>query len=215
MEKKNKNLKEDVATMGGSMLGSTAGVVAGNAISQKANAAETIEVEAVANEPAPTEAQAQHHHAPVEHHAQATPTPAPTVAPAPSQQMEAQVIEDSPSHDESTVATEAPIAEPQVEVISCDVVVNDDGHMMEVAEVSYGGNPVYVADINMDGEVNLIAADINGNGQFDEGEVINVTDQHLSMDPLHEAINMGDELADNSLIDQDYVNDANVDDYLA
>lgn len=114
--------------------------------------------------------------------------------------------------------------EPTVEVLDYQHVSDGQGNEADVAVVSINGQPTGIADTTMDGYANVAFADANGNGQLDEDEVIDVTDQHIAMQPFHDAAptTAGNDIdpgadPDNTLVDNgpDYVNDGNVDDYMA
>ncbi len=197
MEKKNEKLKENLATGASTAMGAAVGVIAGSAVAQAASATEnpeTVEAEVVEE---PTVVHVEHH----DYHD----------APAQSEQQT-----DVDNHLQAQPVGPEPIGEPQVRVLSDDVVLTEDGPS-EVALVEVDGQPILVADMNMDGEANLMAADLNENGMLDEGEVIDVTDQHIQMAQFHDPAQAGMDqyLASNDGIDPDFVNDANVDDYLA
>ena len=59
----------------------------------------------------------------------------------------------------------------------------------------------------------VIVADLNNNGQIDTGEVENVTGAGISMQPFQDAAGFNPQYAQNDL--PDYVNDADVDNYMA
>ena len=104
-------------------------------------------------------------------------------------------------------------AEPEVAVLGYETLTNDDGSQMDVAVVSVDGQQAIIADIDMDGNADVVAADANGNGYLDNNEFVDVSGQGLTMAPFQDPC-MED---DHSLIAQnsDYVNDADVTDYMA
>ena len=103
--------------------------------------------------------------------------------------------------------------EPEVEVVSYETVMNDDGSVMDVAVVSVDGQQAVVADVDMDGMADVVLSDVNGNGTLEDNEFVDVTGQGIMMTPFQEVAQEGSPttLAHN----QDYVNDADVTDYMA
>lgn len=101
----------------------------------------------------------------------------------------------------------------EVEVVSYETVMDETGEQMDVAVVNVDGQPVMVLDIDQDGMADVLVADENGNGELEENEYSDVTEEGILMAPLQEAAAMNESmmLAQN----QDYVNDADVADYLA
>ena len=106
-----------------------------------------------------------------------------------------------------------PDPEPEVEVVSYDRVTNDDGSQMDVAVLNVNGNEVGVIDANLDGEADALVCDANQNGAIEDGEIENVQGQEISMQPLQDAAGFDPQFAQNDL--PDYVNDADVDTYMA
>ena len=133
---------------------------------------------------------------------------------------EREVIPSEPTHDnnqtEPVEQIETPIIssdEPNVSVLSYETVTNEDGSPMDVAIVSVDGQQTIIADIDMDGTADVIASDLNANGLLDNTELIDVTGQGITMAPFQD-VNVIDEhpiIAQN----EDYVNNADVNDYMA
>ncbi|MBO6253797.1 MAG: hypothetical protein J6O49_09145, partial [Bacteroidaceae bacterium] len=138
------------------------------------------------------------------------PTPEPTPEPEPEPRPEP---EPEPEPDPEPVPEPEP--EPEIEVISYETVTTEDGGQMDVAVVSANGQAVMIADVNQDGVADVMASDLNNNGQLDEGEIVDVSGQNIAMQPLQEAANAGTENLYAQTNDVDYINDANVDDYMA
>lgn len=191
-EKKNSELKSNVISGMSSSAGAAVGVVAGSAISQELNAAELTEEEVPVNEEPVQQ--------PVQQTVQTTEeTPVPTP-------------EVKPEEPEPVVIPEA-----EVEVVGYETLTVDDGSQIDVAVASVDGELVMVADIDQDGKADVMAADLNGNGQLEENEIIDVSGTDIAMEPLQQAAvsNMEDtsQLALND--DSDYINNADVNDYIA
>ena len=84
-----------------------------------------------------------------------------------------------------------------------------------MAVVNAQGQAVMIADVDQNGVADIMASDLNYNGQLEHGEIVDVSDQNIAMQPLQDAANMNG----NNMVAQtgepDYINDANVDDYIA
>ena len=205
-EKKTSDVKSNVISGMSSTVGAAVGVVAGSIISSEVNAAEIPaaeipvtpeeeqDVEVVSSQPSKTGGSTPSHN----------PTPHPTPEPA---------TEPNPT-PEPTPASE-PRPESEIEVVSYETVTNEDGSQMDVAVVNAQGQAVMIADVDQNGVADIMASDLNYNGQLDNGEIVDVSDQNIAMQPLQDAANMNG----NNMVAQtgepDYINDANVDDYIA
>ncbi|MCI6081811.1 MAG: hypothetical protein MR724_09705 [Prevotella sp.] len=205
-EKKTSDVKSNVISGMSSTVGAAVGVVVGSIISSEVNAAEIPgaeipvtpeeeqDVEVVSSQPSKTGGSTPSHN----------PTPNPTPEPA---------TEPNPT-PEPTPASE-PRPESEIEVVSYETVTNEDGSQIDVAVVNAQGQAVMIADVDQNGVADIMASDLNYNGQLDNGEIVDVSDQNIAMQPLQDAANMNG----NNMVAQtgepDYINDANVDDYIA
>lgn len=190
MNNETKNeVKKNVATGASTAAGATAGVVIGVAITP--NSAEAAEV--VTPEPAPQPAPAP----------KPTPQPTPEPTPIPEPEPTPQPKPEPPT----------PGPEPEVEVLGYDRVTNEDGSQMDIAVLNVNGNEVGVIDANLDGEADALVCDINQNGVIEDGEMEIVQGQGIAMQPLADASGFNPQFAQNDL--PDYVNDADVDTYMA
>ena len=205
-EKKTSDVKSNVISGMSSTVGAAVGVVAGSIISSEVNAAEMPaaeipvtpeeeqDVEVVSSQPSKTGGSTPSHN-PTSH-----PTPQPATEPNPT--------------PEPTPASE-PRPESEIEVVSYETVTNEDGSQIDVAVVNAQGQAVMIADVDQNGVADIMASDLNYNGQLDNGEIVDVSDQNIAMQPLQDAANMNG----NNMVAQtgepDYINDANVDDYIA
>ena len=200
-EKKTSDVKSNVISGMSSTVGAAAGVVAGSIISSEVNAAEIPatpeeeqDVEVVSSQPSGISGSTPSHN-PTPH---STPQPAPEPNPTP----------------EPTPASE-PRPESEIEVVSYETVTNEDGSQIDVAVVNAQGQAVMIADVDQNGVADIMASDLNYNGQLEHGEMVDVSDQNIAMQPLQDAANMNG----NNMVAQtgepDYINDANVDDYIA
>lgn len=205
-EKKTSDVKSNVISGMSSTVGAAVGVVAGSIISSEVNAAEIPaaeipvtpeeeqDVEVVSSQPSKTGGSTPSHN-PTSH-----PTPQPATEPNPT--------------PEPTPASE-PRPESEIEVVSYETVTNEDGSQIDVAVVNAQGQAVMIADVDQNGVADIMASDLNYNGQLEHGEIVDVSDQNIAMQPLQDAANMNG----NNMVAQtgepDYINDANVDDYIA
>lgn len=205
-EKKTSDVKSNVISGMSSTVGAAVGVVAGSIISSEVNAAEIPaaeipvtpeeeqDVEVVSSQPSKTGGSTPSHN----------PTPNPTPEPA---------TEPNPTPEPTPASESRP--EPEIEVVSYETVTNEDGSQIDVAVVNAQGQAVMIADVDQNGVADIMASDLNYNGQLDNGEIVDVSDQNIAMQPLQDAANMNG----NNMVAQtgepDYINDANVDDYIA
>lgn len=181
-------VKKNVATGASTAAGATAGVVIGAALSpEETHAQEPPKPEPV--KPHPTKSEP------------AKPEPQPTPEPKPE-----------PQKPEPTPQPEKP-TDDEIEVIGYDRVTNEDGSQMDVAVLNVNGNEVGVVDVNLDGEADAIVCDVNHNGVIEEGEMQIVQGEGIAMQPLADAAGFTPLYAQNDL--PDYVNDADVDTYMA
>lgn len=200
MNNKTQNeVKKNVATGASTAAGATGGVVIGTAVTP--NSAEAAEVEVSNETPQPTPTP------------QPQPEPTkPQPAPQPDSKLE-KPVDSKPTPVEPEPKPVNPDPEPEVEVVSYDRVTNDDGSQMDVAVLNVNGNEVGVIDANLDGEADALVCDANQNGAIEDGEIENVQGQGISMQPLQDAAGFDPQFAQNDL--PDYVNDADVDTYMA
>lgn len=196
---------QNIATAVSAALGSVAGVAIGTVASEELMAAEpaqSVEAEVEVEEepqPAPTHTQTVHH---------STPTPKTEPEPEP---VKPEPV--NPEHE--------PVHTTKVEVLSFETQTYDDGSQSDVAILSVNGTPVMLADVDRDGLADIMACDENGNGSLDMGEVIDVSDAYIAMQPLQEVAGTGellpnppDVIAQNVGL-PDYVNDADVGGFMA
>lgn len=210
-EKKTSDMKSNVISGMSSTVGAAVGVVAGSIISSEVNAAEIPvtpeeeqDVEVVSSQPSKTGGSTPSHN-PTSH-----PTTGPATEPNPTQEP---ATEPNPTPEPTPVSEPRP--ESEIEVVSYETVTNEGGSQIDVAVVNAQGQAVMIADVDQNGVADIMASDLNYNGQLDNGEIIDVSDQNIAMQPLQDASNMNG----NNMVAQtgepDYINDANVDDYIA
>lgn len=196
MDKETKdNIKKDIATGASSAIGTITGVMVGTVIT--ADPAEAQEVPSPKPKPEPSP----------------SPKPKPDPAPDPKPQSDPKPKEEPTPEPKPDDSTPQPSPEPEVEVIGYDRVTNEDGNQMDVAVINVNGNEVTFIDVNIDGEVDMIVSDINHNGIIENEEIEIVHGQGIPMQPLADAAGFNPQFAQNDL--PDYVNDADVDTYMA
>lgn len=207
MEKKeNSQLKSNVISGISSTAGAVAGVVGGSMVTAEVNAAEMPEataeeqeVEVVSAEPSRTSGNQSHHE---EQPAVEQPEP---VNPEPQKP--------DPVAPEPPLVTPEPIDGDEIQVLSYDTITDNDGNEMDVAVVSASGQEIIIADVDQDGTADLMASDLNSNGQLEENEIVDVSEDNIDMQPLEEAANANNMIAQTD--DIDYINNADVNDYMA
>ena len=123
-----------------------------------------------------------------------------------------------PAKPEPVVTTPEPepTPEPEVQVIGYEQVPAGDGQVIQVAAVSINGNVVQLAEVTGDDIVDLAGMDSNYDGQITEDEIIDVSAEGISMQQLHDSYQQTQNLAqDTDISSPDYINDGNVDDFIA
>ena len=217
MEKKESNRKSTIASTASSTIGAAIGVVAGSAISSsQAQAADTAEANPDKTEQA---VNVENHPTPAE----SAPTDTSSVSsstPSPHQSS----VQESGSEPPSPAPSLQPeqTASVEVEVLSYETITEEDGSQIDIAVVTSDGQPAIIADIDHDGHADVVASDLNNNGQLESSEVMELPGHTLAMQPLHDAA-VPNQPDDNGYTIQtedfantgDYINDANVQEYMA
>lgn len=83
---------------------------------------------------------------------------------------------------------QASAPEQEVTVVAVRNDVEVEGETMDMALVSVDGNTGVLIDTDQNGEVNLIAADVNQNGSMDEDEIADFSEAHIPM-PSQDDVN--------------------------
>lgn len=186
MNNETKNeVKKHVATGASTAVGATAGVIIGSIVTPGSAAAAEVVT------PEPGQVQVEQVHVVPETVEPAKPEPA--------------------KQEPGTSGTATP--EPEVEVVGYDRIANEDGSQMDVAVLNVNGHEVGVIDTNLDGAADVLVCDVNQNGVIEQGEMQLVQGQDIAMQPLQDAAGFSPQFAQNNL--PDYVNDADVDTYMA
>lgn len=201
LPKEKSNLKSGVLTGTSSAVGATIGIVAGEALASEVNAAEIPEEET------DTVHAGGHQSSSAHSQGEAAPEAEPT-ATGPAQ------VETPPSdeHDHGDQVPPSDDDMPEISVLGYETVINDDGSQSDVAVISIDGQEAQLIDSNQDGNADMLMVDVDGNGDIDSDEILNIEDEGISMSGFQTDV-LGDS---HSLVaDADYINDANVDDYMA
>lgn len=186
MEKKKGNtaFKNNVETGASSAVGAAAGVILGSVVSPVEAQAQEVPTPQLIPEPVPV-------------------VPVPEPMPEPTPEPEPIIPEPEPT----------PEPEPEVEVVAYERLTDGVGNQADLAVVIVDGTEIGILDANLDGEADLLMADLNQNGVIEEDECEVIQGQGLSMKPLQDATGFSPLYAQNDL--PDYVNDADVDTYMA
>lgn len=211
-EKKVSETKSNVISGMSSTIGAAVGVVAGSVISSEADAAEIPatpedeqEVEVVSSQPTRNGGNATHYNPPQ------APEPVPG-EPVPGEPGPGEPVPGEPVPGEPVLGGSD--IDPEIQVVSYETVTNEDGSQMDVAVVDVQGQTVVITDADQNGYADVMASDLNNNGQIDNDEIVDISDQHIAMQPFQEAANI-DGNCNYIACDEDYINNANVDDYIA
>lgn len=86
----------------------------------------------------------------------------------------------------NTIQTQSPNKDeedsPDVEIIGVEHANIDGEHDSIIGTASINGQAVYFIDVDgEDNEFELMVSDTNGNNQVDEGEVVDISEQHMSV----------------------------------
>ena len=205
--KEKSNLKSDMLTGTSSAVGATIGMVAGNALASEVHAAELPDEHSTPIAPTShsnvghnTSTHVQETVASTTHTQSSDPEHILEPAPEPEPELELEPIPVEP--DET----------PEVVVVDYGTVASEDGGQMDVAIVSIDGQEVFLVDENQNGNADVLMSDVNGDGNIDCNEILNIEGEGISMSPFQTEV-MGD--SHTLVADSDYINDANVDDYMA
>ena len=152
-------------------------------------------------------------------------TPEPTPEPTPASSHSSTISEETPvtvtSVQEETVTE--PVSQSQhnnsnnnteIEVMAYETVSDDYGNEMDVALLDVDGQQVMLFDVDKDGTADVMVADANSDNMIEDNEIVDVVDYNISMDTFEKE--MGNDYTNESLAyNDDYVNDADVTDFMA
>ena len=185
MESKDKKLKADVLAGVSSSVGAVTGVVIGSMVTEDV-------------------------------YAESVPVSESEVLSEPVTELESNpVSRPEPIPEPEPVPTPEPDPVPHVQVLAYETVPDNMGGQTDFAVVGVDGQPIVFADVDQDGMADVAAADVNGNGQLDPEEFVDISQEGIAMQPFRDEINGQNSglLAQND--DTDYINDADVDDFMA
>lgn len=106
---------------------------------------------------------------------------------------------------------------PDVEIIGVDHANIDGEHDSIIGSASINGQAVYFIDVDgQDDEFELMVADTNGNQQIDEGEVVDISEQHMSVSHFEQMAqaNQSNHNNENEEPVQYYANNEDLPDYV-
>lgn len=104
---------------------------------------------------------------------------------------------------------EAESSDIDVHIVSVEHIEAEDGSLIPVGIGEMNGQNAVFADTDQDGLIDTVMVDLNGNGQVDEGEIIELENPHLSLEDMQASIQADDaDHADLYPDMPDYTNDA-------
>ena len=104
-----------------------------------------------------------------------------------------------------------------MEIIGVDHANIDGEHDSIIGSASINGQAVYFIDVDgQDDEFELMVADTNGNQQIDEGEVVDISEQHMSVSHFEQMAqaNQSNHNNENEEPVQYYANNEDLPDYV-
>lgn len=220
------NLKSDLISGISSAAGVTIGMVAGNTITNSSQAQESPETPIKNNDTLVTEnssdspnKESTNQNVNDQHPAQ-HPTHDVNTGTAQENIIEEPETSSQTPHDEDHSNTEpieqTPVTpeQPNVTVLGYNTVIDPNGSPIEIATISIDDQETIIADLDMDGYADIIAADINANGSFENEEIIDVTGDGITMEPFH-SVSLENGPLWTEVSDEDYINDADINDFIA
>lgn len=103
---------------------------------------------------------------------------------------------------------EAESSDIDVQIVSVEHIEAEDGSLIPVGIGEMNGQNAVFADTDKDGLIDTVMVDLNGNGQVDEGEIIELENPHLSIEDMQTSIQTETDEADLYPDMPDYTNDA-------
>ena len=103
-------------------------------------------------------------------------------------------------------AAESSQGDQEVEVLG---VVYDSENNANIAAMVVDGHDAIMVDMDNDGVFDVMAVDVNGDGEVNDNEMANISDANITVAGVND-LSMGDLYATNDGL-PDYINDANVD----
>lgn len=106
--------------------------------------------------------------------------------------------------------------ETEVRVLGIEEMPDGEGQMMTVVAVEMDGQNVLLVDVDHDGQIDLVMADVNGDGQLSDDEIADISASEIQVADLQQHLEGNDAsllASDDSM--PDYMNDANAGNFLA
>lgn len=123
------------------------------------------------------------------------------------------------SHTEqaATPEKEEPAEEDMaVEILGIEQVQHEDGSVSNIGAASVNGQAVYFIDVDgQDNEFELMATDVNANGNLEENEITDISDQHMQVSQFQEmAQASGNGTGTGNEVEEYYASNDNLPDYV-
>ena len=123
--------------------------------------------------------------------------------------------EDDPEDEETMTAevddVESEDIDPDIEILGIE---HDDDNNSNYAEIMIDGENAVLVDVDgMDDTFEYLAADLNGDGEITPDEIADISDEDISVSSFEDDIIGDDSLYADNDIENDYTNDADIDDY--
>lgn len=74
------------------------------------------------------------------------------------------------------------MGDDDVQIVGVEEVTLADGSTATMAQATVDGHDVYMVDVDQDGVFDVAAIDNNNNGQLDDGEMMDISSQRVTMD---------------------------------
>lgn len=103
-----------------------------------------------------------------------------------------------------------------VEVLGVELVQHEDGSVSNIGAASVNGQAVYFIDVDgQDNEFELMATDVNANGNLEENEITDISDQHMQVSQFQEmAQASGNGTGTGNEVEEYYASNDNLPDYV-
>ena len=129
------------------------------------------------------------------------------------------------AHHSTTSPTEQPVTpereEPgeddmAVEILGIEQVQHEDGSVSNIGAASVNGQAVYFIDVDgQDNEFELMATDVNANGNLEENEITDISDQHMQVSQFQEMAQVsGNGTGTGNEVEEYYASNENLPDYV-
>ena len=103
---------------------------------------------------------------------------------------EEELVDVSQENFAMVTTNENPDPEPSGNVVSYETLTMDDGSQMDMAVLNVEGQEVFVIDADRNGTADLIATDLNQNGQIESEEIADISQENIAMQPFQQEADM-------------------------